>query len=262
MFLLSRAAFVPFGLCLPAGSGYRVVTAASPRMAPCEPPERQPQPLQRPVFTQCFEGILRAGRREAARRRRERGDAELVELHQRDQRQGADAFKRCSTTVSRIRRTAFLNGFIGQHLFRGVDQRPVEVRRAAVLQRLFLQPVCLLGTAPQQEVAFVGPLVEFLGHGEQYLDRRYPSASANQTYRNGKMNPLSPLSRTCGARHRANGAVPCRGGNEQSGMAILFAGFGSAARAAFLASLCCWLRMNSSFSVSVTNSTGSISSPL
>ena len=93
LFLLSRAAFVPFGLCLPAGSGYRVVTAASPRMAPCEPPERQPQPLQRPVFTQCFEGILRAGRREAARRRRERGDAELVELHQRDQRQGADAFK-------------------------------------------------------------------------------------------------------------------------------------------------------------------------
>ena len=93
MFLLSRAAFVPFGLCLPVGSGYRVVTAASPRMAPCEPPERQPQPLQRPVFTQCFEGILRAGRREAARRRRERGDAELVELHQRDQRQGADAFK-------------------------------------------------------------------------------------------------------------------------------------------------------------------------
>ena len=92
LFLLSRAAFVPFGLCLPAGSGYRVVTAASPRMAPCEPPERQPQPLQRPVFTQCFEGILRAGRREAARRRRERGDAELVELHQRDQRQGADVF--------------------------------------------------------------------------------------------------------------------------------------------------------------------------
>src|SRR5699024_8771445 len=37
LFLLSRAAFVPFGLCLPAGSGYRVVTAASPRMAPCEP---------------------------------------------------------------------------------------------------------------------------------------------------------------------------------------------------------------------------------
>ena len=65
-----------------------------------------------------------------------------------------------------------LNGFIGQHLFRGVDQRQVEVRRAAVLQRLFLQPVCLLGTASQQ-VAFVGPLVEFLGHGEQYLDRSY-----------------------------------------------------------------------------------------
>ena len=59
-------------------------------MAPCEPPERQPQPLQRPVFTQCFEGILRAGRREAARRRGKWRDAELIEAYEHDQRQDAD----------------------------------------------------------------------------------------------------------------------------------------------------------------------------
>lgn len=71
---------------------YRIISAAAPRMAPRQPFERQPAPFQGPVFAQRFDGILRAGRRKTARRRRKGRDAELIELHHDDQRQRRDAF--------------------------------------------------------------------------------------------------------------------------------------------------------------------------
>ena len=50
----------------------------------------KPEPLQRAVLAQRLEGILRAGGREAARRRGKGRDAELIEAYEHDQRQDAD----------------------------------------------------------------------------------------------------------------------------------------------------------------------------
>ena len=62
-------------------------------MALRQPPQGEPQSFQGAVFAQRLERILRAGGGEPARRGREGRDAELVELHQSDQRQGAGLFK-------------------------------------------------------------------------------------------------------------------------------------------------------------------------
>lgn len=60
-------------------------------------------------------------------------------------------------------------GFGGEDLFGGVDEREVEVERSAFREDLFLESVSLFGSA-SQEVSFVGPFVEFLGYGEEDFD--------------------------------------------------------------------------------------------
>ena len=55
-------------------------------MAAEYPFERQPSAFEGTVFTQGLQGVLRAGRGEAAGRRLERRDAQLVKLHQQYQR--------------------------------------------------------------------------------------------------------------------------------------------------------------------------------
>ena len=74
-------------------SGHRIVSAAAPRVTARQPSQGEPRAFQQTVFAQGFQRVLRAGRRKPARRGRERRDAELVELHQCDQRQGADTLK-------------------------------------------------------------------------------------------------------------------------------------------------------------------------
>lgn len=73
-------------------SGDGIVSASAPGMAAGQPPDGEPAPFQRTVFTQRLQGVLRAGRREAARRGRKRRDAQLVEAHEDNQRQGAEPF--------------------------------------------------------------------------------------------------------------------------------------------------------------------------
>ena len=67
-----------------------VIAAAAPGMTAGQTADGKPEPLQRTVLAQRLEGILRAGGREAARRRGEGRNAELVEAHEHDQRQDAD----------------------------------------------------------------------------------------------------------------------------------------------------------------------------
>ena len=62
------------------------------------------------------------------------------------------------------------DGFVGDDLLRGVDERQIEVDRGVGPQQVLLQPVGLLRAAAQQ-VASVGPFVELLGHRKEHLDR-------------------------------------------------------------------------------------------
>lgn len=50
--------------------------------------EGKPEPFQRAIFPERLQGILRAGGGESATRWGERGDAELIELDQQDERSG------------------------------------------------------------------------------------------------------------------------------------------------------------------------------
>ena len=61
-------------------------------MAFGEPAQGEPETLDGPVFAQSFECVLRACGGKPARRGREGRDAELVEPHEKDQREGADPF--------------------------------------------------------------------------------------------------------------------------------------------------------------------------
>lgn len=54
-------------------------------MAAENAPHSEPQPLERAVLLDGFNGILRAGRRETAGRRRERGDISLVKTYGGDE---------------------------------------------------------------------------------------------------------------------------------------------------------------------------------
>ena len=59
--------------------------------------------------------------------------------------------------------------FVGQDLLGRVDKRDVEIRAAAGPgENPLLQAIGFLGPAAQ-EVAFVGPLVELLGHGKEHF---------------------------------------------------------------------------------------------
>ena len=71
-------------------TGNGVVDAAARGMAAGQAAQGEPRPLDRAVFAQRLQRILRAGGREAARGRREGRDAQLIEAHQHDQRQGAE----------------------------------------------------------------------------------------------------------------------------------------------------------------------------
>ena len=62
-----------------------VVAAAAPGVTAQNALERQPEALQRTIFSESLEGVLRAGRRETAARRLERRDAQLVKLNQQDE---------------------------------------------------------------------------------------------------------------------------------------------------------------------------------
>ena len=57
----------------------RIVTAASPWMTTAEASDGEPQSLQRSVFLDSLDSILRACGSEPASRRRERRDVTLVE---------------------------------------------------------------------------------------------------------------------------------------------------------------------------------------
>ena len=68
----------PGGL-LAAARGDRIVAAAAPGVTPPYPLGGEPEAAAEAVHPDCLEGILAAGGGVAARRREERGDAELVE---------------------------------------------------------------------------------------------------------------------------------------------------------------------------------------
>ena len=62
------------------------------------------------------------------------------------------------------------DGFGGEGLLRGVDEGQIEVERCpGIGQDLFLEPICLLGSAAH-EVALVGAFVELLGDREEHFD--------------------------------------------------------------------------------------------
>ena len=54
-------------------------------MAAENAPHSEPQPLERAVLLDSLNGILRAGRRETAGRRRKRGDVSLVKTYGGDE---------------------------------------------------------------------------------------------------------------------------------------------------------------------------------
>jgi len=82
----------------------------------------EPQSLQGAVFAQRFEGILRAGGGEAARRGREGRDAELVEPHQHDQRKGAHPLKDAPRPIPES---------CGRHLRRFYTAAPLSTSKSA-----------------------------------------------------------------------------------------------------------------------------------
>ncbi len=66
-------------------SGNGVVAAAAPGVAAEQAPDCEPEAFEGAVFAECFEGVLGAGGGEAATRRFEGGDADLVEADQEDE---------------------------------------------------------------------------------------------------------------------------------------------------------------------------------
>ena len=58
--------------------------------------QREPTPLNRTIFAQGLDGILRAGGNVATRGRREGRDAILIEFHQCQQRQGEEPLTQLS----------------------------------------------------------------------------------------------------------------------------------------------------------------------
>ena len=71
---------------VPSGrSWHGVVAAAAPGVTAQDALERQPEALQRTVFSESLKGVLRASRSETAARRLERRDAQLVKLYQQDE---------------------------------------------------------------------------------------------------------------------------------------------------------------------------------
>ena len=63
---------------------------ASPWVTFQDPAGSEVETLEYSVFSECLQGILRAGRGEAARCRSKRGDAHLVETDQQDERKNQD----------------------------------------------------------------------------------------------------------------------------------------------------------------------------
>ena len=66
---------------------YGVVAAAAPGIAAEYPLEGKPETLEWAVFAEGLQGILAAGGRETAAMRLERGDADLIEFYQNDERE-------------------------------------------------------------------------------------------------------------------------------------------------------------------------------
>ena len=58
------------------------------------------------------------------------------------------------------------------------------------------EPICLLGSAARTRLRLLARLWNFLGTEKSTSTERSVSGSANQTYRNGNMNPLSPDSKS------------------------------------------------------------------
>ena len=67
-----------------------IVTGATPGVAAEDAFQRKPEAFERPVLAEGLEGVLRAGRGEAAGWPLERRDAELIEFDQQDKRRGED----------------------------------------------------------------------------------------------------------------------------------------------------------------------------
>ena len=67
---------------------YRVVARAAPRMAAKQTADGEIETLDRPMLTQCLDGILRTGGGETTGWRLKGREAELIEAHQQDQREG------------------------------------------------------------------------------------------------------------------------------------------------------------------------------
>ena len=65
---------------------HRVVAGASPGVAAEDALEAEPEALEGAVFAEGLEGVLGASGGEAAGRRLERRDAELIEFDQQDER--------------------------------------------------------------------------------------------------------------------------------------------------------------------------------
>ena len=83
-----------------ARSRYGVVTASAPGMAGKKATQGQPTALEQTVFPERFQRILRACRSIPAGRRRERGDAVLVKLNEKDEREQNDLPQRLPKRVS------------------------------------------------------------------------------------------------------------------------------------------------------------------
>lgn len=79
-------------ICAFSCLGYRVVPASAPRVAAQETAYGEVQPFCGAVLAQGFDGVLRAGGREAARGRGERRDKTLVEAYGGNQQRGEQTF--------------------------------------------------------------------------------------------------------------------------------------------------------------------------
>lgn len=102
---------------------YRVVTAGIERIAAQYAPDSQARSFYQSVFSQSFQGVLRAGRRKAAAARQKGRDAGSVKLHQGYHKPGSQTRRRQLFRFgNNSRGNAHLPPFLNQFFPRNIDK--------------------------------------------------------------------------------------------------------------------------------------------